>query len=383
MSDGYMGLLLGPAFALLYCVLAIPIARLADTASRVMIVCAGCAVWSFFTILSGWAETPTMLALARIGVGVGEAAYQAPGAALVAAYFPVEQRGKAFAIMGSAVYFGQMLGLVGGPAIAADHGWRTAFEVVGTIGLVTALIAFLIIREPKRQVAAQATPQIPLVILFQRLWARPSFRRMTIGMALGSLSGVSFGMWGPALFERVHDVPTEMASSTFGLAFGLPGLGGMLLFGFVADRFARKGPGWLLGLSAGALFAATLLILLVTWAPNIAVARGLAIPSGLLGSGWSIGIIAGLQFVLPERFRVSGTALALLIIGLAGNVVGPLAAGQLSDIFDGTPARSLQFGLTMIIPSGFLGAWFMWQAGRTIADDQQLLQADNLKEAFQ
>ena len=373
LSDSFMGLLLGPAFALLYCILAIPIARLADRASRILIICLGCAIWSGFTILSGLAETPVMLALARVGVGVGEAAYQAPGAALVAAYFPIAQRGRAFAILGSAIYFGQMLGLVGGPAIAAAHGWRTAFEVIGACGLIIAACSFLIIREPPRAPLAAAPAHEPLVALFARLWARPSFRRMTLGMAMGTLSGVSFGMWGPALFERVHAVPTEQASASFGLAFGLPGLGGMLIFGFVADRFARHGPGWLLGFSGAALTLATALILAVTWAPDLSSAQWLAIPSGLLGGGWSIGIIAGLQYVLPERIRVSGTALALLVIGLAGNVIGPLAAGQLSDLFAGSPAQSLQFGLSVIIPSGFLGGWLLWTSGRSIAADRDHL----------
>lgn len=376
LSDSFMGLLLGPAFALLYCILAIPIARLADTTSRILIVCLGCALWSGFTILSGLAQTPAMLALARIGVGVGEAAYQAPSAALVAAYFPVAQRGRAFAIMGSAIYFGQMLGFVGGPAIAANHGWRSAFEVVGACGLVAAACTYAIVREPPRERVQRARNAESLFALFLRLWAHPSYRRMTLGMACGSLSGIAFGMWGPALFERVHAVPTAQASATFGTAFGLPGLAGMLGFGFVADRFSKHGPGWLLRLSAGALLMATAMILAVTWAPSLALARLFAIPSGGLGGGWSIGIIAGLQFVLPERHRVSGTALALLVIGLAGNVLGPLATGRLSDLFAGTPAQSLRFGLTIIIPSGFVGAWLLWTAGKTIAADQAALASD-------
>ena len=79
-----------------------------------MIVCIGCVAWSGFTILSGLATSPGMLAFARVGVGVGEAAFQAPAYALLAAYFPAEQRGKAFAVMGMAIYFGQLIGYAGG-----------------------------------------------------------------------------------------------------------------------------------------------------------------------------------------------------------------------------------------------------------------------------
>ena len=85
MSDGFMGLLMGPAFALLYSLVAVPIAIHADRTSKVAIICAGCVMWSLFTVLSGLATSAGVLALARVGVGIGEAAFQAPAYALLAA----------------------------------------------------------------------------------------------------------------------------------------------------------------------------------------------------------------------------------------------------------------------------------------------------------
>lgn len=376
LSDGFMGLLLGPAFALLYSFLAVPIALYADRASRIAIICIGCVVWSGFTILSGMATSPWMLALARVGVGVGEAAFQAPAYALLAAYFPPEQRGRAYAIMGMAVYFGQLIGYAGGPAIAARWGsWHTAFEVLGVMGIVIAAIAWLAVREPPRPAQAESVPREPLWPLFQRLWAARSFRFMTLGMAFGTLSGISFGMWGPALFERAYGLTTQEASGAFGLAFGMPGLVGMLLFGVIVDRMARNGPQWLLMLAACALFLATILILLVTWSPSIEMARLLAIPSGLLGGGWSVGIMAALQYMLPDRSRATGTALGLLVINLLGYVTGPLVAGQLSDLVTGEGAQSLRLALSLVIPLGFAGAVLMWLGGRPIEADRARLAA--------
>jgi MFS family permease len=373
MSDSFMGLLMGPAFALLYSIVAVPIALYADKASRIMIVCIGCVAWSLFTILSGLATSPEMLAFARVGVGIGEAAFQAPAYALLAAYFPAEQRGKAFAVMGMAIYFGQLIGYAGGPAIAARGTWHDAFEILGLAGILIALLAWLTVREPARPAMPVSQPKDPLWPLFKRLMAARSFRFMTLGMALGTLSGISFGMWGPALFERAYGLTTQQASGAFGLAFGMPGLAGMLLFGFLVDRLTRKGPQWLLLLAGSALFAATGLILAVTWAPSIEVARLLAIPSGLLGGGWSIGIMAALQFVLPDRFRATGTALGLLVINLIGYVLGPLLAGQLSDLVAGTGATSLRVALSFVIPVGFVGAVLMWLGGRTIESNRQQL----------
>ena len=56
LSDGTMGLLMGPAFALIYSVAGIPIARLADRTSRIAVITAGCATWSLFTALTAFAH---------------------------------------------------------------------------------------------------------------------------------------------------------------------------------------------------------------------------------------------------------------------------------------------------------------------------------------
>lgn len=372
-SDGFMGLLMGPAFALLYSLLAIPIARAADKMSRIAIVCGGCVVWSAFTFLSGLATTPWELAIARVGVGIGEAAFQAPAYSMLAAYFLPEQRGRAFAIMTLAVYFGQYLGYRAGPEIALASDWRMAFFVMGGAGLAIAALAFLIVKEPPR-VAAPVNEEPALWPLFKDLWQVKSFRGLSLGMALGTLSGLSFGMWGPALFARAYDLPITQANAAFGLAFGMPGLIGTLLFGVLVDRLVRtRGPEWLLLLAAGALLAATLLVLSVVWAPSLEVARLIAIPSGLLGGGWSVGIMAAIQFLLPDRIRATGTALALLVINLIGYVLGPLLAGQISDLVTGDPAYSLRIGLSVIVPTGVIGAYLMARGARTLAEDRATL----------
>jgi MFS family permease len=369
-SDGFMGLLMGPAFALLYSLLAVPIALYADRASRIMIICMGCVVWSGFTFLSGLATSPEILALARVGVGVGEAAFQAPAYALLAAYFPPHLRGKAYAVMGMSVYFGQLIGYAGGPAIAARGSWHDAFELLGLVGIGIAALGWLTVREPPRDARLASEPRVPLWPFFKQLWAARSFRFMTLGMALGTLSGVSFGMWGPALFERAYGLSTQAAGTSFVLTFGLSGLVGMILFGVIVDRMAKRGPQWLLILAAGALASATLLILLVTWMPTIGAARWLAVPSGLLGGGWSVGIYTALQYVLPDRTRATGTALGMLVINLVGYVTGPLIAGQLSDVVTGEGAYSLRVALTLVIPFGFAGATLMWLGGRSIEADR-------------
>ena len=97
-SDTYMGFLLGPVFAIFYTVLGLPIARLADRSSRRNILSIAFMAWSAMTALSGLARNGIDLALARVGVGVGEAGGTAPAHSLLADYFPPERRAFAFGV---------------------------------------------------------------------------------------------------------------------------------------------------------------------------------------------------------------------------------------------------------------------------------------------
>jgi len=74
LSDTTMGLLAGFGFVLFYSLLGIPIARAADRLNRRNIVAIAFAFWSAMTFLCGMAQSVASLALARIGVGIGESA---------------------------------------------------------------------------------------------------------------------------------------------------------------------------------------------------------------------------------------------------------------------------------------------------------------------
>jgi len=370
-GDGYIGLLMGPAFAVLFTTMSIPIARAADRLSRVAIIAIGCLVWSVFTTLSGFATGPVTMAVARIGVGIGEAAFLAPAYSLLAAYFPPARRGLAFAILGLGIYFGQIIGFAAGPAVAARWDWHAAFYVLGIPGIIIALVAWAVIAEPARAVMTQ--PPLPLLPLGRRLAKAKGYRLAVLGMGFGTLSGISFGMWGPALFARAYGLPAQEANTTFGLAFGLPGLLGTLMFGALADRLLKRSPQAPMLLAAGALLTATLCIFAVNWSPSFGLARALAIPSGLLGGGWSIGVMASLQNMLPDRFRATATALFILISTFIGFVMGPWAAGAISQAVGGDGAYSLRIGLSVTILTGIPAAIMLWRSAQHLDADRRAL----------
>lgn len=372
-GDAMIGMLMGPAFVLLYVVLGVPFARLADRTSRVWIIAAGCILWSGATVATGLASGPISLTLARIAVGVGEAAFVAPAYSLLSDYFRPERRGLAFAILGLAAYVGQIAGQAGGPAIAAMHDWRVAFHSMGVLGLLLGIGALLLIREPRRSgIGGEQMELLPLGQLVQCLVRSPTYLLMMFAFGFGVLSGVSFGFWGPELFTRAYGLDPVAVKSAFALNFGLSGLVGMLLFGALSDRLARWSMIWPSRLSALALGAATCAILMSSWAGSFDLARLAAIPAGLLGGGWSVGFLATLQYMLPPRIRAASTALFLAVTTLLGFFVGPWATGWLSQTM-GHDAASLRMALTLIIPFGFLSALLGWAAASRVEQDRARL----------
>ena len=138
LSDTQFGAIGGLAFALLYSVLGVPLAYLADRTSRSWVIAGSLAVWSGFTALCGTSTGYWQLFLFRLGVGVGEAGGVAPSYALIADYFPPERRARALAIYS----LGVPIGLAGGTLarrLSCDSiDWRAAFLVMGLAGILLA-----------------------------------------------------------------------------------------------------------------------------------------------------------------------------------------------------------------------------------------------------
>src|SRR3954453_8933925 len=104
LSDTAMGLLAGFGFVLFYSALGMPVARFADRANRRNIVAVAFAFWSAMTALCGMAQSVTVLALARIGVGIGESAGTPASQSIVADHFNKDERPRALGIFAIGTY---------------------------------------------------------------------------------------------------------------------------------------------------------------------------------------------------------------------------------------------------------------------------------------
>src|SRR5678815_2034741 len=151
LSDAEFGAIGGLAFALLYSVLGVPLAMLADRTSRSRVIAGALAVWSAFTALCGTAASFGQLFLFRLGVGVGEAGGVAPAYALIADYFPPQRRARAMAIFSLGVPLGLAAGTLIGAYLASWINWRAAFLVMGVAGIILAPIMLLVVRDKPRE----------------------------------------------------------------------------------------------------------------------------------------------------------------------------------------------------------------------------------------
>jgi MFS family permease len=172
LQDAQIGFLYGTAFAVFYALFGIPLGRLADSWYRGRLIALGLLLWSSMTALSGFASSFAMLAVARIGVGIGEASASPAAYSMISDYFPKEKRATALSIYSAGLYIGGGLSLpIGGmvssrwnaafpsPAEAplGLAGWQAAFLAVGIPGLLLALWV-LSLREPQRG-ASDGLPQ--------------------------------------------------------------------------------------------------------------------------------------------------------------------------------------------------------------------------------
>lgn len=331
LNDLQLGLLGGTFFAILYSVLGVPIARWAERANRVTIVSLGAALWSAMTAACGFAQNFAQLALARIGVGIGEAACVAPSHSLISDYFPSERRASALAIFALGVPIGSMFAAVAGGWLAQEAGWRAAFWMLGAPGIVAALLLHLTVREPPRAGAATAAPGFAEAL--KALAGKQSFWHVAFAAALVSFFGYSTAQFTISFIVRVYGLSIAEASYAFGAIAGVAVAAGTFLGGYLSDRWTAQRPRVLAWLPAIGVLTAVPIYLFAFMQNGFALAFVLFMAASVFHYLYLGPIFAVAQGVVAPRVRATASAVMVLVINLIGYGLGPATAGALSDMF--------------------------------------------------
>lgn len=359
-SDAQFGLLGGTAFAILYAISGLPIARLAERFSRVAIIAIAMAVWSCLTALCGSAASFPQLLLIRMGVGVGEAGCTPPSHSLIGDYVPPAKRGTALSVYSCGISLGYILSALAGGYMAAHFGWRSACLVVGLPGLLVALMLARFIREPARgsmeDIHAPAGARsryegigaelAEFLAVAKILFSRSATAHIIVGVIIATFVAQGSYFFVPAYFSRAFGLGYAtigvISALTGGVAVGV----GLLCGGFLTDYLGARQPRWYALIPGiGLMVSAPLFCLSFLQAGWLSSAWLLALAGFFqyLSFGPTFGVI---QNALDARRRATATAVIYVFLTLIGLGCGPLFTGWMID----------QFGQSLFASSGILPA---------------------------
>jgi MFS family permease len=358
LTDADLGKLGGIYFAAFYTVLGVVVGFLADRGNRLWILSAGSFLWSLFTMAFGMARGLPMMAVTRMGVGVGEAAGAPPSYSIISDYFPARRRGQALAIFSLGVPFGTALGAGAGlmlakidthwviPVVGIDiyHSWRFPFVLIGALGILATVLMLVIVREPRRG-AQDVEPETRLEAAPSTAVDKPGFlatawaflsRPMLLVTALscGATAFVGYAVlnWTTPLLARVKAAPVRedyfilLYACEMAVCMGL----GTWLSGVLVDWLSKRSKVWYALVPAIALSIAAPFYVAFIWAPTWQMTLlFLAVPT-LLNNTYLAPALAVVQnSVKPEQRTMSGAVL-LMILNMIGLGLGPYFIGQLS-----------------------------------------------------
>jgi len=364
-TDGQLGLISGLYFAMFYCILAIPVGWLADRTNRVRVLSLACALWSAATAACGFAQNYPQLATARMMVGVGEAGGVPPSYAIISDYFRPGTRGTALGLFNLGPPIGSALGVAFGASVAAAYSWRDAFIWVGVIGLVTALIVWVFVREPKKggldepaetveesvQPLAAPEPAPGFMATCRMYFSNPVLRGMAL--ASGATQFVTYALMNFAtlFLMREKGMTLQEIALWYALLLGVSVSLGIFGSGWLIDRLSRRYKTAYAYLPAVGLIVAAPFFAGFVWSSDWRVALlFLSVPMALNYFYLSPAVTLVQEEVRPNQ-RVLAGALLLLVMNLIGLGLGPTFLGAASDFFRAShPDNSLQMAFYCLLP---------------------------------
>jgi MFS family permease len=350
-SDTQVGLLTGLAFVLVYTLGGLPMGALADRFCRRNLVALGVVVWSLMTSFSSVARSFFLLALARMGVGIGEATLSPCAFSMITDSFPKQRLGSALSVYTMGIQLGSGLALIIGGLVAqaVSHmppvhlplagtiaAWRLTFLIVGAPGLLIALLV-LTIREPPRQTvlrdASGAVARLGFSALTQQVGSR---WRSTLGLSLliSCQATCNYALlgWGPTFFERLHQWPKDRTGLVLGLTTLGCGCAGLFTGGRLSDRWQEK------GISDSALRVGLISLtgVLLTLVPAMLMSEASWTVALLIPAVFFIGLpigcgYAAVQLIFPNQARGLVSAIVIFAVALIGLGFGSLLPGLLTD----------------------------------------------------
>lgn len=359
LSDTQFSLLHGLAFSLFYAFMGMPIALLADKFSRPKIIAIGIAFWSLATALCGVSKNFLQMFMARIGVGIGEAALSPATYSMLSDMFPREKLGRAVAIYSIGSFIGGGVAfLIGGyvidllknldsvavPLLGEMRPWQVTFFLVGLPGILVALLIALTIRDPARKglkldaAGKVHAPSMKQAFKFLAVH-RKTFFCHYLGFSFYAMTLFCMLSWTPAFYMRKFGLAPSDTGYMLGIVVLLANTSGVFCGGWLIDWLAKKGysdaP-----IRAGVIGAIGMAVpaIAFTQVSELWMSVALLAPAMFFASFPMPASTAAMQILPPNQMRAQISALFLLISNLIGLGLGTTLVALLTDRLFQNPA---------------------------------------------
>lgn len=406
LSDDEAGLISGSAPTWMTIALAVPLALLADAWNRVYVLSGGLFLWSLFTALSSLARGFPALFLCRIGVGMGEAACNAPAYSLLADYFSPLQRTRALAIYTMGIYIAEGISYSFGGWMAQAYSWRKALLIPGIAGMVFSAVVALLVPEPKHlgsgdEVGARFIerraghyrpvgesdglvpgadsfmvrlvrtlhPVREILVLF---WRKPVLLALSGSAGMRLFSGYALGFWVVAFYDRVYKVPVEKVGSYLAIIIPVAGVVGTSIGGVVSDMWAKRVPRAPLLVAGITLLVAAFPLSAALFAPTYKQSLAWLFFSIVLSETWIAPAVSVVQRVTPAHMRGTSSSLYLFISSAMASF-GTLVVGRINE--SSRDPKFIKFSLLYTVAgmyvasaAGFLATAWLYRRDAIVED---------------
>ncbi|MCS6493187.1 MFS transporter [Burkholderia thailandensis] len=352
LTDTQFSLLNGFAFSLFYAFMGMPIAYLADRYPRPRIIAVGIALWSVATAACGLSRHFLHMFVARMSVGVGEAALSPGTYSMLADYFPKEKLGRAVAVYSLGSFIGGGVAfLVGGyviallkharaftlPLVGAVHAWQVTFLIVGMPGLAVALLFALTVRDPQRKELARDRSGVVMRLSCADALRFVGKHRATFfchyaGFSFYAMALYCLLSWTPAFYIRHFGLTPVEAGYTLGAVLLVANTAGVFCGGWLNDWLLRRGHtdapmragfiGALCMLAPAAAF---------TQVDHLGASLTLLVVAMFFASFPMPTSTAAMQTLAPNQLRAQISALFLLVSNLIALGIGTTIVALITD----------------------------------------------------
>lgn len=398
LSDTQFSLLQGLAFSLFYAFMGVPIAALADKKSRIKIISAGIAFWSFATAACGLSKNFIQMFLARLGVGAGEAALSPAFYSIVADLFPKDKLGRALGVYAIGAFIGSGLAfLIGGyvigllkdvnfvmlPVIGEIKTWQLTFMIVGLPGVLLALLMILTVREPERKGLKIGQDGQVVQASFKNSVAFIKAHKKTffchfIGFSFYTMMLYSLLGWAPAFYMRNHGLDASQTGYILGIIILVANTSGALFCGWLIDFFSKRGCSDA-AIRTGMIGCAALIVpsVLFTQVDSMQASFALIFIAMFFSTFPIPASAAATQMLTPNQLRAQVSAKFLLISNLIALGIGTTAVALITDkYFQNTVMVGNSISIVNAV-AGIIGVFLLYKGCQYYRES---MKAENLAE---